>query len=62
MKENKSPKNKQGQRHGYWEIYFSNGQLYFRGNYIKDKEDGLWKENNVWIRRRGNYEQIKFYL
>jgi antitoxin component YwqK of YwqJK toxin-antitoxin module len=54
MKQDKTPRNKQGQRHGYWEKYYSNSQLFFKGNFINGKQDGLW----IW----DNYKKIDFYL
>jgi antitoxin component YwqK of YwqJK toxin-antitoxin module len=34
-----TPYNK-GQRHGYWEIYFTNGKLWTKCYFINDKEVG----------------------
>jgi len=31
---------------GYWETYYSNGQLSDKGNYINGKEEGYWEEYN----------------
>jgi len=46
-----------GIRNGYWEEYFSNGQLWFKGNYIDDKRDGYWEvyysNGQLWF--KGNY-------
>jgi antitoxin component YwqK of YwqJK toxin-antitoxin module len=36
------PINDVAQRHGLWEKYHPNGQLYFKGAYINGKYDGLW--------------------
>ena len=30
----KTPENKQGQKHGYWEIYWGNGMLFYKCHYI----------------------------
>jgi antitoxin component YwqK of YwqJK toxin-antitoxin module len=43
MKQDKAPKNKQSQPHGYWESYYLDGQLWFKGNYINGKKDGWWE-------------------
>lgn len=34
MQDNKTPINKQGERHGYWEVYRNNGTLAYQRNYI----------------------------
>jgi len=38
-----SRKNKDGKRHGLWEWYYDNGQLWYKGYYINGQEDGLWE-------------------
>jgi len=43
MKKEISPKNDKGQAHGYWEQYWSNGQLFFKANYVNDKQHGYWE-------------------
>ena len=30
-------------REGYWEGYYKNGQLWFKGNYLNDKMIGYWE-------------------
>jgi antitoxin component YwqK of YwqJK toxin-antitoxin module len=47
MKKDINSRNKQGQRHGYRECYYSNGQLMFKGNYINGKQDGCWKNYHL---------------
>jgi antitoxin component YwqK of YwqJK toxin-antitoxin module len=37
------PTNDKGQRHGYWEEYFSNGKLSYKGNFVNGKEHGYWE-------------------
>jgi len=37
------PYNENNQRHGYWEEYHSNGQLWHKGNYVNGKEHGYWE-------------------
>lgn len=34
---------KNGERHGYWEQYFQNRQLMFKGNYLNGKKNGKWE-------------------
>jgi len=34
------PKNNKGQRHGYWEYYWTNGNLAYKGLFHNDKEVG----------------------
>jgi len=48
--------NTKGQRHGYWERYFSNGKLRYKCLYINGKENGFEGfYNYVGILRRKNY-------
>jgi antitoxin component YwqK of YwqJK toxin-antitoxin module len=35
--QDKTPTNKIGQRHGYWETYYGNGQLSYKGSYVNGK-------------------------
>jgi len=35
--------NADNKRMGYWEIYWPNGKLYSKGEYINDKETGPWE-------------------
>ena len=37
------PKNNNGQPHGYWEDYYVNGALAYKGHYINGKEVGYWE-------------------
>ena len=43
-KKNIAPRNEKGESHGYWECYYSNGQLYYKGNYVNGIKDGYWEE------------------
>jgi antitoxin component YwqK of YwqJK toxin-antitoxin module len=38
--------NEIGYRHGYWEIYWSNGKVYSKGNYHNGKKHGYWEYYN----------------
>ena len=40
---NIKPINEKGERHGYWEEYYSNGQLWCKGNYVNGKQHGYWE-------------------
>lgn len=53
----KSPRNKQGLCHGYWEIYHKNGNLFYKGNFINNKEEGYWEDyfSNGKLWRKGNF-------
>ena len=37
------PINNKGEPHGYWEVYFSNGNLWYKGNFINRKQHGYWE-------------------
>jgi len=40
---NIEPKNDKGQPHGFWKQYFSNGQLWSKGNWVNDEKHGYWE-------------------
>ena len=46
-----------GNRHGYWETYYSNGQLFFKVKYVNGKQDGYFEEyfSNGDLAYKGNY-------
>ena len=33
-----------GNRDGYWEVYYSNGNLWYKGWYKNGKREGYWEE------------------
>ena len=35
-------RNESGYRHGYWEEYWKNGNLWYRGYYDDGKKNGRW--------------------
>ena len=41
-KQNITNFNKQGQRHGYWELYHITGNLAEKGTYVNGKREGFW--------------------
>jgi antitoxin component YwqK of YwqJK toxin-antitoxin module len=49
--------NDNGQKHGYWERYYYNGQLICKGNYVNGKEHGYWEYywSNGNLDSKGNY-------
>ena len=55
--QNKTPRNEKGQAHGLWEIYYSNGNLLYKGECINGKRhgpwEGYWKNVNLWF--KGTY-------
>ena len=38
-----TPRNENGERHGYWEPYYNNGQLMYKGNFVNGKQHGYWE-------------------
>jgi len=52
-------RNDKGERIGYWEEYWSNGNLDFKGNYtLNGKPDGYWE----WYDDKGELTEKEFYL
>jgi len=51
------PYNENGEPHGYWEDYFSNGQLCYKGNFVNGKEHGYWESyyDNGQLRNKTYY-------
>jgi antitoxin component YwqK of YwqJK toxin-antitoxin module len=35
--------NENGQPHGLWEYYYSNGKLCYKGTYVNGQHHGLWE-------------------
>jgi antitoxin component YwqK of YwqJK toxin-antitoxin module len=38
-----NPYNEKGNPHGYWELYYTNSNLMFKGNYNDGKPYGYWE-------------------
>ena len=38
------PINEKGEPHGYWESYYYNGQLCYKGNFVNGKQHGYWED------------------
>lgn len=50
--------NDKGQAHGYWEVYWDNGNLSYKGNYINVKKHGCWE----WYYNNGKPRLKEFYI
>ena len=48
---------------GYWEVYWRNGKLWYKGNYINGNKEGYWVYywDNGNIRFKGHYKNGKIY-
>ena len=46
-----------GNRHGYWERYWSNGKLTYKGNYVNGNRHGYWESyfSDGQLNYKGNY-------
>ena len=53
-----TPRNEKGERHGYWESYFDNGQLWYKGNYVNGNKHGYWER----YYRNGELESKIYYI
>jgi hypothetical protein len=42
MRQDKQPRNEQGQCHGCWETYYGGGS-YSKGNYLNNQRIGYWE-------------------
>ena len=51
------PRNKYGERHGCWETYWGDDQLWYKGTYINNIPNGYWEEYhlNGQLLFKGNY-------
>ena len=45
MKEDITPRNNKGQPHGLWIYHFSNGIVWYKGQYINGIRHGYWISN-----------------
>ena len=55
--QDKQPLNDKDQQHGQWEVYYHNGNLMYKGTYLKGEYIGLW----IWGIANGLIEEIEFY-
>ena len=55
------PRNNKNQPHGYWETYWSNGELWYKGNFKDGKKDGYWEfyHDNGELACKGYYKDGK---
>jgi len=62
-KEDLTPRNNKGQKHGYCEFYYSNGDIGYKGNYINDNAHGYWEayHRNGNIRYKGKFIKNEQY-
>jgi antitoxin component YwqK of YwqJK toxin-antitoxin module len=46
-----------GNRHGYWEKYYGDGKLSYKGEWVNGKEHGYWESyyDNGKLSYKGNY-------
>ena len=54
---NITPINEKGNSHGLWEVYWSNGQLMYKANYVNGKQHGYWEVywDNGQLSSKGNF-------
>ena len=50
--------NDKGKEHGYWEGYYSNGQLLYKGNYVNGKQHGYWE----WYYSNGQLKSKTYHI
>jgi antitoxin component YwqK of YwqJK toxin-antitoxin module len=60
---NITPVNENGKEHGYWEVYYSNGNLCSKGNYVDGNRHGYWEVyySNGNLCYKGNYVDGKLH-
>ena len=49
--------NSQGNREGYWEEYYDNGQLSSKGHYVNGRREGFWEDyyDNGQLAHKGHF-------
>ncbi len=58
MKKDITPYNEKGERHGYWEKYYLNGNLWYKGNYVNGNRHGYWE----WYHDNGKLKDKIYYI
>jgi|688.fasta_scaffold963726_1 antitoxin component YwqK of YwqJK toxin-antitoxin module len=55
--------NELGEKHGYWEEYFYDGQICSKGNFVNGRKNGYWEyhSSNGQLSRKGNWVNGKFH-
>ncbi len=50
-------RNNKGERQDYWEDYYTNGNINYKGNFLNGKRDGYWEQYyyNGKLYYKGNY-------
>jgi len=43
-----TPLNNKNQKHGYWERYYLNGDLQYKGYFINDNCNGYWEHYEMF--------------
>ena len=53
--------NERGEEHGYWEWYYPNGQLDYKGDYVNGNRHGYWEvyHSNGDLEFNGYYDMGK---
>lgn len=49
----KNQYNEKGQKHGYWEEHYNNGQLYYKCNYV----NGEYHGESIWFWFSGDFSE-----
>ena len=54
----KNKEDRKGNRQGYWEFYYTNGNLMHKGPYKNDNRDGIWEfyDKNGSLREKRLYD------
>ena len=51
-----------GKQHGFWQLFYGNGQLMYEGNYVNGMQDGSWRgchdNGKLWF--EDNYVKGEF--
>ncbi len=59
MRDNICPFNESNQPHGYWKLFYPNGNIWYEGLYVNGKEQGLWVF--IWDEEGKNID-IDYYI
>ena len=56
--------NNNGEKHGPWEVYYDNGQLYCKGTYVNGDKHGIWEYywDNRQIQYKGKFVNNKPFI
>ena len=53
-----TPRNEKGEKHGYWETYYFNGNLWYKGHYKNGIREGYWK----WYYSNGDLKTQQIFI